>query len=401
MNEKKRKKGISLCAIVRNESENIKRMLDSVKKFADEMIVVDTGSIDDTVNIAKECGALILHYEWENDFSAARNYSIRHASYEWILVLDADEVIAERDGVKLRNFIKEDRGDAAVLAQRNYCDDPNAEMWQVNDNSYEEAKGYSGYFDVPVIRLFRNRDDIYFEGVVHEVVDKSLGKRKKRYPDIVIHHYGAVASDEERSEKGKFYLFLLLKQLEKNPEDSTTWFLIGRQYYTLGKDAEAITFLSKVVADGTRCEMAYDNLANSYIRAGMFEEAKRVLLKLKELNPKYYEAYSPLGIAFYETGEKEKGINILKEAISSGYATFKPCFNLAAICYKEKRFEDALKYVNLAIGKAPHIDRAHYLKFFVAESLGLKDEALKSADKLKVLNKGLYSNIENRLGNLK
>ncbi|MFM7477225.1 MAG: glycosyltransferase family 2 protein, partial [Microcystis aeruginosa] len=82
---------LSLCMIVKNEAENLRRCLDSVKGVVDEMIVMDTGSTDDTIAIAKSYGAIVPSYDWRGNFSDARNEALKYVTGDWILVLDADE----------------------------------------------------------------------------------------------------------------------------------------------------------------------------------------------------------------------------------------------------------------------------------------------------------------------
>ena len=88
---------VSLCMIVKNEADCLSRCLESMKGLVDEIIIVDTGSTDNTVEIAKQYGAVIKTYQWNNDFSQARNYSLSLATKEWILVLDADEYLRPED----------------------------------------------------------------------------------------------------------------------------------------------------------------------------------------------------------------------------------------------------------------------------------------------------------------
>mgnify|MGYP001386520006 CR=1 FL=1 len=82
---------ISLCMIVKNEEDVLIRCLESVKYIVDEIIIVDTGSTDSTVEIAKKYGARIFYYKWDDSFSSARNYSLEKATKEWILIMDADD----------------------------------------------------------------------------------------------------------------------------------------------------------------------------------------------------------------------------------------------------------------------------------------------------------------------
>ena len=106
MKFKNLKPGISLCMIVKNEERSLARCIKSVKSLVDEIIIVDTGSNDNTINIAKDLGAEIYNFEWCDDFSAARNESIKYANHQWILLLDADEFVDENSIIELKKIIK-------------------------------------------------------------------------------------------------------------------------------------------------------------------------------------------------------------------------------------------------------------------------------------------------------
>jgi glycosyltransferase involved in cell wall biosynthesis len=385
--------GISLCMIVKDEEESITRALESVFGLVDEIIVVDTGSSDRTIEYAEKLCAHVYSYQWDDNFSHARNFSLEKATCEWILVLDADEILSRKDFSQIKNIIQEGTADAVVLWQRNYCESPDAEGWQANRGDYEEGQGFSGYFDIPVIRLFRNDDTIRFKGVVHEIVDESLKDRKKRYLEVPIHHYTYFDAPEERDRKKFFYLDLLLRQLEIDPDDETTWFLIGRQYYSLGKYAEALVFLRRVIEMGSRCEMAYDNLANVYINTGMFPEAKETLETLVKLNPRYAEALSSLGVVYYELGLRTEAIETLNRAAMELPRAFRPSFNLAAIYFREKKFQEALSAIKNAECVIPHFPRIYYLKFYILCELEMWQAAQLCAEKLRMLDPSLYQNI--------
>lgn len=392
--EKQIRQGISLCMIVKNEESTIVRAIASVRSIVDEIIVVDTGSEDMTCAKAEACGAQVFSFDWCDDFSKARNFSLQQASYSWILVVDADEVIAEKDLPLLRAVVEENKCYAAVLTQRNYCNSSDAEGWQACCGQYAEEKKFSGYFDVPAIRLFRNNPGIMFEGVVHEVVDASTEGLKRSYVDVCIHHYSNFETGSGRAQKSAFYLALLLAQLEKNPDDAKTWFLLGRQYYSLDRFAEAIVFLQKVVDSGSRCEMAYDNLACAYVNVGMLQQARLVLEKVLALNANYHEAYPTLGIVYSELGMMDEAERYLREAARYLPSSFKTFFNLAALCYKQKRYDEALAYLTEAEKVSSHMARVQYLKFYILQHLGDSSAACACAEKLRALDPVLFKNIE-------
>ena len=106
---------LSLCMIARDEASFLERCLASAAPHVDEIIVVDTGSTDGTVRVARAAGAEVSEFEWVDDFAEARNASLRAASGDWILLLDCDEVIAERDWSALRDAVARQGADAYRL----------------------------------------------------------------------------------------------------------------------------------------------------------------------------------------------------------------------------------------------------------------------------------------------
>ncbi len=110
---------ISLAMIVKNEEKVLRECLNSVKDIVDEMVLVDTGSEDDTVDIAKEFGAKLYEFKWCNDFSFARNFAAEKCSGDWILVLDADEVVTLGNKKVLIDFAKEKLNSIGKIQQFN------------------------------------------------------------------------------------------------------------------------------------------------------------------------------------------------------------------------------------------------------------------------------------------
>lgn len=157
---------LSLCMIVRNEAENIGRCLASVRDVVDEIVVVDTGSIDDTAEIARSMGARVIYEDWANDFSRHRNTSLDHAAGDWILFLDADEELAPGAGEEIRRVIREGRHEAYFVLVTNVVGD-GADLTS------------------PTIRLFRNRKCFRFRGRIHEQIINA-----------VIEHYGPASIGE-------------------------------------------------------------------------------------------------------------------------------------------------------------------------------------------------------------
>jgi glycosyltransferase involved in cell wall biosynthesis len=143
---------ISLCMIVKNEEETLKRTLESVKNYVDEMIVVDTGSTDKTKEIAKSMGAVLYDFEWINDFAAARNYAKEQATSDWILQLDADEYFMNEEASLLKEEIKKTDKKALFIQITNL----------VEKNKMGNSHSYA--------RLFKNVPELSYHYRIHEQI---------------------------------------------------------------------------------------------------------------------------------------------------------------------------------------------------------------------------------------
>lgn len=150
---------LSVCLISKNEENNIGKCLEGIKSIADEIIVVDTGSSDNTINIAKSFEAKVIEHEWKNDFSEARNVSLDAANSQWILFLDCDEEITKDNGLKIKKLIKNSKKEGYYFKLMNMAGG--------------EVIGTSIVF-----RLFRNRKEYRFKGRIHEQIVGEIQKRK-------------------------------------------------------------------------------------------------------------------------------------------------------------------------------------------------------------------------------
>jgi tetratricopeptide (TPR) repeat protein len=148
--------------IVRNEAERLEACLASVRGFADELVLLDTGSSDATVAIAQRCGAVVHQMDWPGDFEPARNEALKHVSGDWVLVLDADEQLLEEAKQPLRQLMAK------------------PELLLINLLRFERGALQSPYSNVS--RLFRRHPDIHWSGKYHTMVDDSVAALIAREP---------------------------------------------------------------------------------------------------------------------------------------------------------------------------------------------------------------------------
>lgn len=187
--------------IVRNEEEFLPRCLTSLRDIADEIILVDTGSSDRTLDIAGQFGCRIYHYPWNGDFSAARNESLRHASGEWIFVIDADEEVPAEEIKKIRDCL----------------DNPRHDIMSISVYNKSPETGRISSF-LPSVRFFRRRLELSYQGIVHNRLALPSDIPVTRC-DITLYHYGYDQSREKLEAKRARSRELLERQLSENPHD--------------------------------------------------------------------------------------------------------------------------------------------------------------------------------------
>lgn len=219
---------------MRNEERFLPRCLENVRQVADEIVVVDTGSTDRTVEIARDFGACVFHFAWCDDFAAARNESLRHATGDWVLYIDADEIVRPTDLPKVRQTISRDDIMAATVRQR-IPQQPGSVTTAV----------YSEY-----CRLFRNHPQIRFTGRVHEQIlpaIQRLGGQVLR-TDVVIEHWAYAATPQKKRQRAERNLRLLLADAGECRGDPFVALNLGLTFRELGDRAEAVRWLERALA---------------------------------------------------------------------------------------------------------------------------------------------------------
>ena len=213
---------ISACVITKNEAENLPRWLASMRTFADEMIVVDTGSTDATVEIARAGGARVCHFDWINDFAAAKNFALDQAKGDWVVFTDADEYFTEESVPRVRPLIEEYAGretfDGFIVHLVNIDMDTGALL------------GTSA----EVQRIFRRAPHIRFVGSIHEHVENLSGDPAREMamaPGLVLYHTGY--SPRIIKEKSKRDLALLLARRARGEYRKLDEYHLMDCYYTL------------------------------------------------------------------------------------------------------------------------------------------------------------------------
>ena len=231
---------ISACYIVRDDAVHLKKSIESLGDAVDELIVVDTGSRDDTVGAAKACGAIVHEVTWADDFAAPRNAALSHATGDWIVFIDADEYFSDETKGNLRTAITT-------------ADAEGTEVLLIPWHNIDEVTG-EVLLDSYAPRIFRRRTGRYYVGRIHEELrdtDGTVPKTNAVAPALLtlVHTgYSAVLTRE----KGERNLRILLSELETTTELERIWGYLAETYDNLGDAYHAEQYARKDVALGRR-----------------------------------------------------------------------------------------------------------------------------------------------------
>jgi len=264
---------LSICMIVKDEEKNLPECLKSIENLADEIVLVDTGSTDKTIEIAKKFGAKIFLFPWVDDFSAARNESLSHATGDWIIWLDADDRLYPTQHKKIKKLANGPSDQAYFFVLQN--------------RGIDEAQCIQ-------LRMFPNRPDIQFERPVHEQVGTSISKigLPMIKTDVSLIHTG-YSSHEVLQEKKKRYISMMENWLTKYPKDSLIRYQYAWALHTMDQHNEAIDEFQILLQDSSLEKMdAYIYLyslimlGRSYLNVNQLENATEAFEKAEKVDNK-------------------------------------------------------------------------------------------------------------------
>jgi glycosyltransferase involved in cell wall biosynthesis len=325
---------LSLAMIAKNEAGFIGHCLASVQGLVDEAILVDTGSEDATVEIARQYGAEVSHFPWGDDFSAARNQSLARCTGDWLLILDADEAVDVLDHEVIRQACAEPQAQAFRLILRNYL--PSAtqstldEPAQPNTSRYREGREHSHYSDFRGLRLCRRFPELRFEGRIHELLDPYFMSRNLaiRELDAVIHHYGKLMKDREAL-KGRYYLDLAREDARREPTNHQFHFNIVQQGLMVRDWAvvlEAAETYLKLQAWVPHIVLLGAGIALHGL--GRFEESLAYLDRLLKMAPNHAMALTQRGISLAHLGRVDQARASFRKALKAKPGFLMPFLNL-------------------------------------------------------------------------
>ena len=238
--------------IVRNGGATLVRCLRSARPLVDRIVIGDAGSTDDTRAIAESFGAEVVSIPWRDDFAAARNQVLAMARCDWVLVLDADEMLDPVEAASLLpGLLRDERVHAYTLTRCDYVErlhmDRIASAVEPNPGGLPEARQYPAYVRSVHTRLFRSNPQVRFRECVHEQITDSIDRLGlfRKSASLTIHHFGAVESTADaREEKIKLYHRLGLEKVAAEPENFEAQLQLGiAELFQMNRPEEALPFL--------------------------------------------------------------------------------------------------------------------------------------------------------------
>lgn len=330
---------LSLCVIAKNEEKRIDEFFKNVRSLVDEIVLVDTGSNDRTIDIAKQKADKVIKLDFFDSFSAARNISLENASGDWALILDIDEIIFASDFIKIRDEIAKERGEAYRLPRYNYIGNG---CWSTSS----------------IYKLVKLGKGIRYSRKVHESIRDSLTNSEVETLPAIVHHF-----PDASNQKNTLYSRWLKDYLRDNPSDIHAQTHLIRELFVIGKIDEAFKVAQEVEACRNDDDRLYTYLGYMYIQLNELERAEKCFNRI----------YKNL----------DKKTNTLPDSVAAG---------LSIIYYKMQQYEESLRICLKQINKTPNM--AHLYLNCAANyfSLGKEEEGKKYFEKASQLNPLIKSN---------
>lgn len=334
---------ISLCMIVKNEEAYLPKCLSSVKQAVDEIIIVDTGSADHTVEIANQMGAKVIQSEWRNDFAYARNVGLEQVKGKWILFLDADEQLDPLDKEKLRECAMRDDVEAYNMQIHNLMDDGQVSI-------------------VPTVRMFRNRPGYRFKGRIHEQILFDTSRPERIIvTDIKILHSGYLKDHVATKNKMNRNLSLLLEAFHDDPDNYYILFNLGVENMRSGNLEKAVELFQKSRALAPPGFYILFNYESRCLQGlGRFEESVQVCDEGIKRFFDYTDLYhlKAIGLVVLNRIDEAKaalhrawqiGKTPLYYATEEGVGTYRTCWLLGELYEAGKEYRTAIEWYLKAV----------------------------------------------------
>ena len=390
------KNQVSLCMIVKNEEEYLPKCLNSIKDIVDEIIIVDTGSTDKTVEIAEKFGAKVYYFKWNDNFSEARNESLKYATKDWILILDGDDELYPENRNNLRLLLNSELDEKAI--------------YYFETLSYFGIKIEDGNIAVNINpRLFKNNRGIYYKGEVHNQLVVMQEEYNVICESVKVHHYGYLDNTIISKDKRRRNIAILKKQIKNKCNN------IGFAYFNLGNEYGALDDMDKALDcyyksyEKFEPERGYSfililRIIMSNYNLKNYKEALKFVDIGKQYFPDCTDLYYNEALIWKIINKPTLQIKALEKCIEIGEAhselkfiygtgSFKAYHELGDVYMKYKDYDAAYNYYIEAItSKSDYIDPLYNIAHI------LKEQNVKIDDFKEIIEKFFKNSIETYYG---
>lgn len=342
---------LSVCMIAKNEEKHIGECLKRLSAYGFEIVLTDTGSTDRTLAIAETYTDRIYHFDWCDDFSAARNFCLQKASHNWILSLDCDEYIEKLDLSALRHCMEQhpDRAGRILIRSR---------FLQNGQLTFDQTR---------VSRL-ADRRQFHFTGAVHEQLERRDGMAKAVYDaPVTILHVGYDETEADMQKKSRRNIALLEAQLDREGPDPYLYFQLGQSYRRLGDTEKAFQSFDAGLSMEVDPNLDYVKImVESYGYTLLDLKRAREALGLAEL----YDVFSAradfvflMGLIYMNNGLFDDAIAEFKKSVTrtefsvDGVNSYMAYYNIGVIHECTGHAEEAREYYKMCGDYQPAKER--------------------------------------------
>ncbi|WP_232826298.1 glycosyltransferase [Cyanothece sp. BG0011] len=368
---------LSLCMIVKNEQATLSKCLESVQDVVDEMVILDTGSTDQTVEIAEKFGANVPKFEWGDDFAEARNEALKYVTGDWVLVLDADEVLNKKVAPQIKEAIEKD------------------ENLVVNLVRHEIGSSQSPYSLVS--RLFRKHPEVNFSRPYHAIIDDSVSELLKKeshwkivdLPAITVFHYGYTPGAIASLDKYNRAQQAMENFIKENPNDPYTCSKLGALYAQIGKEKQAIKlFKQGLKSNKADTHVLYElhyHLGNLLSKQEEKEKAIKHFQKAIDqpiMAPLKLGAYNNIGVVLQSMGDYKNAAQAYETTLKIDPSFITGYYNFAMTLSAMGKLADAVAIYEKLISLSPNYAAAYQnlgVVLFKLKKLPESSEAFKKA----------------------
>jgi tetratricopeptide (TPR) repeat protein len=380
---------LELSMIVRNGETSLARCLESVHGLVENIVIGDTGSTDATPEIARRHGAEVIKVPWENDFSRARNAILKYARADWVLFLDADEMLGSDAKRTIPPLLSAEDVQGYEVWIWSYVPTLTYRLWdrpaKPNSNRLAAARPYPAYIEHKNVRLFRRRPDILFEKRVHEGVADRMTRLglKIAAASFVVHHFGMVEDDAQtRGRKNELYQSLGHEKIREQPNDALAHFELGMgELEHFHNPAGALPCFERVIELNPKAQLAWIFAGICMVRLGKLEEGLAKLQRAEQLGSHSGVLSEAQGDAYYHLKNFREARRCFLEAQEYGACSSTIESKLGVCEVRLGLTDQGLRRIEHAIEREPGVGELYDILTATALWLGNLKLAAESAER--------------------